>query len=159
MSKKYPITPAIRFLRENNINFETYEYAYVEHGGTSQSSQMLGVDEYCVIKTIVLADENKNAMIVLMHGNKEISTRNLARILNLKHIEPVSPQTVTKLTGYMVGGTSPFGTKQVLPIYIEQSIFDLDKIYINGGKRGFLVKISPQDLQSLKYEMVNIAVD
>lgn len=158
MSKKHPVTPAIRFLRQHSVAFLPFEYDYVEHGGTAHSALALGVDEHCVIKTIVLQDENKRAMIVLMHGDCEISTRNMARTIGAKHIETVKPETVTKLTGYMVGGCSPFGTKQALPVYVEKTILDLPEIYINGGKRGFLVKINPQDLQVLKPIAVEVAV-
>ena len=158
MSKKHPTTPAIRFLRQNGVAFLPFEYDYVEHGGTSHSAQELGVDEHCVIKTIVLQDENKQAMIVLMHGDCEISTRNMARTIGVKHIETVKPETVTKLTGYMVGGCSPFGTKQALPVYVEKTILDLPEIYINGGKRGFLVKIKAEDLHILKPIAVEVAV-
>lgn len=158
MSKKHPVTPAIRFLRQHAVAFLPFEYDYVEHGGTAHSALALGVDEHCVIKTIVLQDENKRAMIVLMHGDCEISTRNMARFLGAKHIETVKPETVTKLTGYMVGGCSPFGTKQALPVYVEKTILALPEIYINGGKRGFLVKINPQDLQVLQPIAVEVAV-
>ncbi|MBQ9183984.1 MAG: Cys-tRNA(Pro) deacylase [Neisseriaceae bacterium] len=159
MSKKpIPTTQAIRFLRTHNVVFEAFEYDYVEHGGTAHSAQELGVDEHCVIKTIVLQDENRNAMIVLMHGDCEISTRNMARFLGVKHIDTVKPETVTKLTGFLVGGCSPFGTKQALPVYVEKSILALPEIYINGGKRGFLVKINPQDLQVLQPIAVEVAV-
>lgn len=158
MSKKPPTTHAIRFLRQHAVAFLPFEYDYVEHGGTAHSALALGVDEHCVIKTIVLQDENKRAMIVLMHGDCEISTRNMARTIGVKHIETVKPETVTKLTGFLVGGCSPFGTKQALPVYVERSILSLPEIYINGGKRGFLVKIKPQDLQVLKPIAVEVAV-
>lgn len=155
----YPITPAVRFLREHNIHFEPNLYDYVEHGGTSHSAACLGVAEHEVVKTIVLQNEAKKGLIVLMHGDKQISTRNLARALGMKHIEPADPKQANKWTGFLVGGTSPFGTKTALPVYVEESIWALEKMYINGGKRGFLVAVSPQALASLNPVSVNVAVD
>lgn len=160
MSKsKFPVTPAIRFLRDHQIPYEPMEYAYVEHGGTAQSALALNVDEHAVIKTIVLQNEQKQGMIVLMHGDRHISTRQLARELGMKHIEPASPQQAGKWTGYLVGGTSPFGNKAGLPIYVEESIYALPLIYINGGKRGFLVKIQPQYLACLQPQSVHVATE
>lgn len=158
MSKSYPITPAIRFLREQGIEFRPHLYAYEEHGGTAHSASCLGVAEHQVIKTIVLQNEQKKGLLVLMHGDKQISTRNLARILGMKHIEPASPNQANKWTGYLVGGTSPFGCKTALPVFVEESIWDLPEIYINGGKRGFLVSIAPQALHSLQAQSVQVAV-
>lgn len=160
MSKPdYPITSAIRFLRAHQIAFEPKLYPYVEHGGTAQSAQCLGVAEYQVIKTIVLQNEQKQGLIVLMHGDKQISTRNLARELGMKHIEPADPKQANKWTGFLVGGTSPFGTKNALPVYVEHSIWELETIYINGGKRGFLVMVSPEALKSLHPQTVHIATE
>ncbi|MCS4533732.1 Cys-tRNA(Pro) deacylase [Neisseria montereyensis] len=160
MSKSdYPITAAIRFLRQHKIPFQPHLYPYVEHGGTAHSASCLGVPEHQVIKTIVLQNEKKQGMIVLMHGDKHISTRNLARALSMKHIEPAEPKQADKWTGFLVGGTSPFGTKTALPVYVEKTIWDLDIIYINGGKRGFLVSIHPQDLKVLKPQDVEVATD
>lgn len=156
---KFPVTPAIRFLREHKVAFEPREYPYEPHGGTRQSALCLNVDEHAVIKTIVLQNELKQGLIVLMHGDKHISTRNLARDLGMKHVEPVSPQQANKWTGYLVGGTSPFGHKAGLPVYVEESIYDLPQIYINGGKRGFLVVISPADLACLQPKSVHVATD
>lgn len=155
----YPITPAIRFLREHQIDFTPHLYDYVEHGGTAHSAECLGVEEHAVIKTIVLQNENKQGLIVLMHGDKHISTRNLARQLNMKHIEPTNPNQANKWTGYLVGGTSPFGTKTRLPVYVEHTILSLPTIYINGGKRGFLVAIAPTALQSLNPQLVDVATE
>lgn len=156
----YPITPAVRFLRQQHIPFEPHLYDYIERGGTAHSAKMLNVDEFSVIKTIVLQNENKQGMLVLMHGNKHISTRNLARQLNMKHIEAADPNQANKWTGYLVGGTSPFGCKTTLPIYVEQSILDLPLIYINGGKRGFLISLNPQVLTGhLKAQTVHVATD
>lgn len=155
----YPITTAIRFLREHQIDFTPHLYDYVEHGGTAHSAEYLGVEEHAVIKTIVLQNENKQGLIVLMHGDKHISTRNLARQLKMKHIEPANPNQANKWTGYLVGGTSPFGTKTRLPVYVEHTILSLPTIYINGGKRGFLVAIAPTALQSLNPQLVDVATE
>ncbi|WP_107929320.1 aminoacyl-tRNA deacylase [Neisseria animaloris] len=160
MSKPdYPVTPAIRFLRDRKVDFEPCLYPYVEHGGTAHSAQCLGVPEHKVVKTIVLQNEQKKGMIVLMHGDKHISTRNLARELGMKHIEPADPKQANKWTGFLVGGTSPFGIKTALPVYVERTIWDLDVIYINGGKRGFLVAVSPQALKTLNPQDVGVATD
>ena len=155
----YPITAAIRFLRNHNIDFQPYLYDYVEHGGTAHSAECLGVDEHSVIKTIVLQNDKKQGLIVLMHGDKHISTRNLARQLNMKHIDPADPNQATRWTGFLVGGTSPFGTKTALPVFVERSVWDLSVIYINGGKRGFLVAVSPNALHSLNPQSVDVAID
>lgn len=158
MSKKsYPITPAVRFLREHQIAYEAHLYDYEEHGGTARCAQELHVDEHCVIKTIILQDDKKQGLIMLMHGDKEISTRQLARIIGARHIEPASPAQANKWSGYLVGGTSPFACKSALPVYVESSILDLDTIYINGGKRGFLVTIAAKDLQVLQPQAVEAA--
>lgn len=159
MSKKsYPITPAIRFLREHQIAFNPHLYDYAEHGGTAHSAQALKIAEHCVIKTIILQDDKKQGLITLMHGDKEISTRQLARIIGARHIETASPSQANKWSGYLVGGTSPFGCKTTLPIYIESSILSLERIYINGGKRGFLVEIAASDLHILQPQLVEVAV-
>ncbi|XXQ68915.1 aminoacyl-tRNA deacylase [Neisseriaceae bacterium B1] len=158
MSKSnFPITPAIRFLREKNINFMPHLYPYKEHGGTAHSADCLNIDEHIVIKTIVLQNENKQGLICLMHGNKQISTRNLARTLGMKHIEPATPQQANKWTGYLVGGTSPFGCKTALSVYAQTTIQNLPEIYINGGKRGFLISITAQDLNHLNVQWVDVA--
>ena len=155
----FPVTQAIRFLRSHNVAFEPRLYEYEERGGTAHSAACLGVDEHHVIKTIVCENEKKQGMIVLMHGDKHISTRQLARDLGMKHIDAADPKQANKWTGYLVGGTSPFGTKTVLPVYVEASILTLDTIYINGGKRGFLVVMQAADLQVLQPIAVNVAVD
>lgn len=155
----YPITQAIRFLREKKIDFSPRLYDYVEKGGTRESAKQLGVDEHSVVKTLVFETNEKKPLIVLMHGDREVSTKNLARILNVKSVEPASPEKAAKWTGYLVGGTSPFGTKTKIPVYAEATIFDLDRIYINGGKRGFLVEIDPAVLKpSLMAEEVSVAI-
>ncbi len=149
MSSDHPVTQAVRYLRANKIEFVPRLYDYVEKGGTRESARQLGVDEHAVIKTLVFETNEKKPLIVLMHGDREVSAKNLARHLGVKSVEPVSPEKVTKLTGYQVGGTSPFGTKTKMPVYAERTIFDLDRIYINGGKRGFLIEISPSSLRGV----------
>ena len=129
-------TPAIHFLREQKLAFSEHEYRYEERGGTAVSSRELGVDEHSVIKTLVMEDENKKPLIVLMHGDREVSTKNLARQIGARTVSPCAPDVAQRHTGYMVGGTSPFGTRKPLPVYMEKSIADLDRIYINGGRRG-----------------------
>ena len=145
----YPITQAIRFLRQKKVEFIPHLYDYEEKGGTSHSAECLGVEEHYVIKTLVFETNEEKPMIVLQHGDKEVSTKNLARHLKVKSVSPASPERATKITGYLIGGTSPFGTKRKLKIYVEKTIFDLEKIYINGGKRGFLVEISPKILGNI----------
>ena len=139
-------TPAIHFLREHKVPFTEHEYRYEERGGTSVSSRELGVDEHSIIKTLVMEDEAKQPLIVLMHGDREVSTKNLARQIGRKTVTPCAPDVAQKHSGYMVGGTSPFGTRKKMPVFLESSIADLDRIYINGGARGFLVSMSPADL-------------
>ena len=154
----HPITPAIRFLREKKIRFAPHLYKYVEHGGTRESAKQLGLDEHAVIKTLVFETSEKKPLVVLMHGDREVSTKNLARQIGVKSVEPASADRATKWTGYMFGGTSPFGTKMELPVYVERTIFDLNRIYINGGKRGFLVEIDPAGLRSLNINEVDVAI-
>lgn len=154
----YPITQAIRVLREHQVSFTAHLYDYVERGGTEHSAASLGVEEHCVIKTIVLEDDHKQPLICLQHGNHEVSTKNLARARGCKTIEPCSPDTANRHTGYRVGGTSPFGTRKILPVYMQRGIEQLPLIYINGGKRGFLVGLTPSDLQRvLKPVLVDAA--
>jgi Cys-tRNA(Pro) deacylase len=138
-----PVTQAVRVLRAGKAAFSAHLYEYVERGGTEHSAASLGVTEHAVVKTIVLEDETKTPFICLQHGDREVSTKSLARIRGCKTVTPCSPETAHRHTGYMVGGTSPFGTRKPLPIYLEQSVCDLPRIYINGGKRGFLVGIDP----------------
>src|SRR5688572_4563419 len=139
-------TPAIHLLKQHHVPFTEHEYRYEERGGTAASSRELGVDEHLVIKTLVMEDERKQPLIVLMHGDREVSTKNLARQIGAKTVMPCAPDAAQKHTGYLVGGTSPFGTRKSLPVYLERSIADLDRIYINGGARGFLVSLSPSEL-------------
>jgi len=156
---KSPVTPAVRLLRENNIPFVPRPYDYEEKGGTAVSARELGVDEHSVIKTLIMEDENKSPLIILMHGDRQVSTKELARAIGVKAVSPCSPDTANRHTGYLVGGTSPFGTRKTMPIYMEETILELPVIYINGGKRGFLVEISPRDVASiLKTELVRVAI-
>jgi Cys-tRNA(Pro) deacylase len=151
-------TPAIHFLRQHQVSFDEHEYRYEERGGTAVSSRELGVPEHAVIKTLVMEDERKMPLIVLMHGDREVSTKSLARQIGRKSVVPCAPEVAHKHTGYLVGGTSPFGTRKVMPVYLERSIADLDRLYINGGRRGFLVSMSPADLiRALSPEMVDAA--
>jgi Cys-tRNA(Pro) deacylase len=139
-------TPAIHQLKQHRVPFTEHEYRYEERGGTAVSSRELGVDEHIVIKTLVMEDDRKQPLMVMMHGDKEVSTKNLARQIDRKTVTPCSPDVAQKHTGYLVGGTSPFGTRKTMPVFLERSIADLDRIYINGGRRGFLIALSPADL-------------
>ena len=144
-----PVTQAVRALRAGKATFSAHLYDYVERGGTAHSAASLGLDEHAVVKTIVLEDETKAAFICLQHGDQEVSTKSLARIRGCKTVTPCAPETALRHTGYMVGGTSPFGTRKPLTVYLQRSVCDLPRIYINGGKRGFLVGIEPSVLVSL----------
>jgi len=139
-------TPATAFLKKHGVAYTEHVYEYVEHGGTRVSAQALDVDEHHVVKTLVMEDDAKRPLIVLMHGDREVSTKNLARQAGVKRIEPCSPEVAQRHSGYQIGGTSPFGTRKPMPVYVERTILDLPKIYINGGRRGFLVGIDPQAL-------------
>ncbi len=143
------MTTAVRTLRAAGVAFTDHPYAYVEKGGTAVSSRELGVDEHCVVKTLVMEDDRKSPLIVLMHGDRQVSTRELARVIGAKSVAPCAPETAHRHTGYLVGGTSPFGTRRAMPVYMEETILDLPKIYINGGKRGYLVGIDPKDAERL----------
>lgn len=139
-------TPATQFLARHGVAYTVHEYEYVEHGGTAVSSESLGVPEHEVVKTLVMEDEDKKPLIVLMHGDRQVSTKELARQAARKRIEPCAPDAAQRHTGYQVGGTSPFGTRKLLPIYMERSILGLPAIYINGGRRGFLVRVATREL-------------
>jgi Cys-tRNA(Pro) deacylase len=153
-------TPATAFLKAHGIAFTEHAYEYVEHGGTAVSAASLGVPEREVVKTLVMQDEQAKPLIVLMHGDRRVSTKNLARQAGRKSIEPCRPDVAQRHTGYPVGGTSPFGTRKPLPIYMERSIAALPAIYINGGRRGLLVKIKTQELVSvLKPQLVEVALE
>lgn len=148
MAKKEHIseTPATQLLRKQKVAFSEHPYEYEEHGGTTVSARELGVDEHHVVKTLVMQDEAAKPLIVLMHGDCKVSTKNLARAIGCKSVEPCKPEVAQRHSGYQVGGTSPFGTRKAMPVYVEQSILDLETIYINGGRRGYLVGIAPQVL-------------
>ena len=155
----YPVTPAVRLLRERKIDFEPHLYSYEERGGTRHSAEALGVDEHAVVKTLVMETEARRALVVLMHGDREVSTKQLARAIGARSVKPCDPATAQRHTGYLVGGTSPFGTRAALPVYAERTIFQLPKMYINGGKRGFLVSIDPLVLRTvLNVEEVEAAI-
>jgi len=153
-------TPATAFLKKNGIAYSEHVYAYEEHGGTAVSARELGVAEHAVVKTLVMEDEARRALIVLMHGDRKVSTKSLARQIGVKRVAPCTPETAQRHTGYQVGGTSPFGTKKRLPVYVEKSVLDLAKIYINGGRRGYLVGIEPGDLlRPLDAKPVQVALE
>jgi Cys-tRNA(Pro) deacylase len=136
-------TPATQWLRRQGIAFVEHVYDYVEHGGTAVSAAALGVDEHAVVKTLVMEDESGRPLVVLMHGDRKVSTKNLARQIGRKRIEPCTPEVAQRHSGYQVGGTSPFGTRKPLPVFVERSVLALERFYINGGRRGYLVSISP----------------
>lgn len=157
--QKAPVTAAIRHLRSEKVEFSEHLYQYAEKGGTTVSARELGVDEHSVVKTLVMEDERKNPLIVLMHGDCQVSTKELARISGVKLITPCSPEAANRHTGYLVGGTSPFGTKKPLPVYMEASILPLVKIYLNGGKRGFLVGLDPAEaVRLLRPVLVKVGI-
>jgi Cys-tRNA(Pro) deacylase len=153
------VTPATRVLCRHGVAFTEHAYRYVDRGGTRGSARELGVDEHLVIKTLVMEDDRRHPLIVLMHGDREVSTKHLARQIGVKTVEPCEPATAERHTGYQVGGTSPFGTRKPLPVYVERSILLLPRIYINGGKRGFLVSLAPADLaRALSLTEVDVAI-
>jgi len=143
---KTPMTPAVRVLRQAGVPFTEHPYTYIEHGGTTAFAREFGIDEHSVIKTLVMEDDARRPLVVLMHGDRDVSTKELARTLGVKTIQPCAPETAQRHSGYMVGGTSPFGLRKDMPVYVEETILALPKIYINGGKRGFLVGLDPRDL-------------
>ena len=142
-------TPATQFLRRNGVSFTEHVYEYVEHGGTAESASQLGVPEHEVIKTLVMQDERAQPLIVLMHGDKTVSTKNLARQIAAKSVEPCTPDVAQRHSGFLVGGTSPFGTRKPMPVWVEESVLALPRICINGGRRGFLVGLPPEVLSRL----------
>ncbi len=143
---KLPVTAAVRALREHGIEFTHHPYEYEARGGTAVSARELGVPEHAVIKTLVMEDEDRRPLIVLMHGDREVSTKNLARLLGVKTIAPCEPAVADRHSGYQVGGTSPFGTRRAMPVYLQRTIADLPYLYVNGGRRGYLVGMAPADL-------------
>jgi Cys-tRNA(Pro) deacylase len=147
--ERTPVTPAVRVLREAKVSFTDHLYDYEEKGGTAVSARELGVDEHCVIKTLIMEDDRKAPLIILMHGDRQVSTKELARIIGAKTVTPCTPDSAGRHSGYLVGGTSPFGTRKQMPVYMEDSIRDLPKIFLNGGKRGYLVGLDPGDVVRL----------
>jgi len=159
-NQKPPITPAIRQLRAAGVSFTDHLYEYEDKGGTAVSARGLDVDEHSVVKTLVMEDDGKQPMIVLMHGDKQVSTKELARTIGVKTISPCTPETANRHTGYIVGGTSPFGTRKTMPVYMERTILELPRIYINGGKRGYLVGLDPGDAaRVLQPVLVSVATE
>ncbi len=159
MKDKVPSTNAIRYLNEKKVVYTPMFYKYVEHGGTKVSSKELGVDEHKVIKTLIMENDKKEYFIVLMHGDMEVSVKNLARYMNTKTVHPCTPEVANRQSGYLVGGTSPFGTRMKMKVYIEKTILDLDKIYINGGRKGMLVELNPKILPKiLDSELVEVGI-
>ena len=157
--EKVPVTAAVRQLREEKVPFSDHLYRYEEKGGTTASSRELGLDEHAVIKTLVMEDERSKPLLVLMHGDLQVSTKELARLIGVKQVTPCSAETAQKQSGYLFGGTSPFGIRNQMPLYMEESILALPRIYINGGKRGYLVGMSPSELvRVLKPQMVLVGI-
>ena len=156
---KHPVTQAVRFLRERGVEFEPHIFDYVEKGGTSHSAEALGVDEHSVIKTLIFETSDGKPVAVLMHGDRTVSEKSLARHLGVKSAAPAPPEKAQKWTGYVFGGTSPFGLRTAMPVLAEKTIFGFDRIFINGGGRGFLVEIDPQELKrTLDVKEVEVAI-
>jgi len=155
-----PVTAAIRVLREHGVTYVARPYDYEPKGGTAHSAACLGVDEHAVVKTLVMEDEDRKPLVVLMHGDREVSTKALARHVGVKAIKPCAPDVADRHSGYQVGGTSPFGTRRAMPVYMQASILELPKIYINGGRRGLLVEIDPRDAERvLQPQLVDVAIE
>jgi len=153
------MTPGTAFLKAQGVSFTEHTYEYVEHGGTEVPAHALGVPEHTIVKTLVMEDEARKPLIVLMHGDRKVSTKNLARQAGRKSVEPCKPEVAQRHTGYQIGGTSPFGTKKPLPVYVERSILELPEIYLNGGRRGLLVKLRSADLaRVLSVRPVDVAL-
>ena len=142
-------TPATQALRRAGVAFGEHVYDYLEHGGTAESARQLGVDEHAVVKTLVMQNEKGDPLVVLMHGDRQVSTKNLARAIGTKAVEPCTPEAAERASGYQVGGTSPFATRKAMPVYVEATILELERIFINGGRRGYLVGIAPRVLIEL----------
>ena len=159
MGAKVSQTPATQFLKANKVAFTEHLYEYVEHGGAQHSAEVLGLDPFSVVKTLIMEDDKARPLVVLMHGNRKVSTKNLARQIGAKSVEPCKPEVAQRHSGYQVGGTSPFGTRKVMPVFIEESILGLPKIAINGGRRGYLVGLAPQVcVELLDAKSVNCAL-
>ena len=156
---KLPVTPAIRILKQAGVVFTDHPYDYEERGGTAVSSRELGVEEHRVVKTLIFEDDQHRPLIVLMPGDREVSAKNLAHYLKVKSVGPCAPAVAQKYSGYLVGGTSPFGTRRTMPVYMEKTIMELDKIYINGGHRGYLVGLAPADLvRVLHPDLIDVGI-
>jgi Cys-tRNA(Pro) deacylase len=159
-SSRVSETPATAFLKKSSVAFTEHPYEYEERGGTRVSADKLGVPENEVVKTLIMEDDQKKPLVVLMHGDREVSTKNLARQTNRKRVEPCSPPVAERHSGYQVGGTSPFGLRKPMPVYVERTILELSRIYINGGRRGFLVGIDPKELvRVLSATPVDVALE
>jgi Cys-tRNA(Pro) deacylase len=157
---KVPSTPATRLLRQRGVAYTEHPYRYEEHGGTAVSARELGVDEHAVVKTLVMEDDGGAPLVVLMHGDREVSTKALARQIGKRAVQICRPEVAQRHSGYMVGGTSPFGTRKSMPVYVERSILGLERIYINGGSRGFLVGLAPDALSAvLSASPVDVAIE
>ena len=153
-----PVTQAVRVLREHGVRYTDHPYDYEPRGGTAVSAREIGVDEHAVVKTLIMEDERRRPMIVLMHGDREVSTKKLARFIGVKHVMPCEPPVADRHTGYQVGGTSPFGTRKAMPVYMERSIGELPYLYVNGGRKGYLVGMAPAELvRVLAPVMVDVA--
>ena len=161
MAKKdYPITRAVRELRSKKIDFKPHTYPYKTYGGTRHAASALNISEHAVIKTLLMETDSQSVLLVLMHGDREVSTKQLARELDVKHVAPCDAESIQKNTGYVVGGISPLGTRKLMPVFVESSILTLEKVFINGGKRGFLIEIDPRDLhKAFKMIEVNVAIE
>ena len=149
MAKHVSETPATQWLKQRGVAFAEHSYPYVAHGGALHSAQVLGIEPFTVVKTLVMQDQDAKPLLVLMHGNRQVSTKNLARQIGAKSVQPCTPEVASRHSGYLVGGTSPFGTRKVLPVYVESTILALPRITLNGGRRGYLVSIDPQVCVSL----------
>jgi len=157
--EKTPVTPAIRLLRQHRVAFTPHLYNYEERGGTAVSARELGVPEHAVIKTLIMEDDRGDPLIVLMHGDCEVSTKQLARVIGARAVQPCRPEVADRHSGYQVGGTSPFATRKAMPVYLERSITELERVYLNGGKRGFLVGLAPQQvIDLLKPTLIEVAI-
>ncbi len=147
MAKKQPVTAAVRMLRAHGVSFTEHAFRYQDRGGAAQGARVLGVAEHDVIKTLIMENDHKEALIVLMHGDRQVSTKQLARSIAAKSVVPCEPDVACRHSGYLIGGTSPFGTRKTMPVFIETSILELPRLFINGGRRGYLLEMRPQDLQ------------
>jgi Cys-tRNA(Pro) deacylase len=157
---KSSATPATVFIAKHGVAFTEHHFEYVEHGGTAHTSSALGVPEHQVVKTLIMEDEKGEPLVVLMHGDRKVSTKELARAAGAKRIAPCKPETATRHSGYLIGGTSPFGTRKAMPVYLERSVLDLPRIYINGGRRGYLLGMDSSELvRLLSPVLVEVALE